>query len=164
MAKIFIFGSSSIKTIPYEIEQYILGLYSQGHEFIIGDNKGVDSAVNMILSRVGAIEKTTVYAMDRARNNPFGAKERIFNVYHDENRKVASIVDKDTNQIMKEIEDIENVEDIPGNKQYYEFKDRLMMDECAIAMCIWDGESKRELHCIQLMNIKEKPCYVYKLG
>lgn len=163
MAKIFVFGSTSIKLITPEIEQILLGLYNQGHEFIIGDNKGADSALNMSLSRVGALDRTTVYAMDRARNNLYGAKERIFNTYHDESTQIASIIDKDTQEVLKNIENIANIEDIPGDKQYYEFKDRLMMDECAIAICLWDGESKREFHCIQLLGIKNKPCYVYRL-
>lgn len=162
MAKIFVFGSSNIKLVSPEIENILLSLYNQGHEFIIGDGKGLDSALNMSLSRIGALERTTVYAMDRAKNNMYGAKERIFSTYYDQNNKIVSIVDKDTNNVLKEIENIEDLESISGEKQYYEFKDRLMLDECAIAICLWDGESKREFKCIQLMSIKNKPCYVYK--
>lgn len=162
MAKIYLFGNTNLSIIPYEMEQGILKLATEGHEFIVGDAKGTDSSLHMILSRLGAICNTTVYAMDAARNNKYKAKERIFNVSFNKDAKTAIIFDKNTEEELLVMDNVENAEDINGDRRYYEFKDKLMVDECAIAMCLWDGESKREFHIIQLLGMRNKPCYVYK--
>lgn len=162
MAKIMLFGSSGLNSVSQNIEEALLSLYNQGHEFIVGDCKGADAAFQMSLSRIGALERTTVYCMDKSRNNKYGAKEKVFLTAYDENTKIATIYDKDTSEIMLQIENISDVKDILGTREYYEFKDRKMIDECAIGICMWDGNSKGTMHNIQLLGIKDKPCYTYK--
>lgn len=161
MAKIYLFGSASLGSVA-GLENVLLQLYQQGHEFIVGDGKGADSAFQISLSRIGAADKATVYAMNYAYNNRYKLPEKIFNTMIDTSTKQANIVDKSTNQVVKVIDGIENPEDLDGNQEYIEFKDKFMMDECAIAICAWDGDSKREFRRIQLLGIKNKPCYTYK--
>lgn len=162
MAKIYLFGNTNLNIIPHEMEQGIAKLAAEGHEFIIGDAKGTDSSLHIILSRLGVISNVTIYGMDRTRNNRYKAKERIFNVSFDDEAKTASIFDKNTEEVLLTMDNVAEAEDISGDRRYYEFKDKLMVDECAIAMCLWDGESKREFHIIQLLGMRNKPCYVYK--
>ena len=79
MAKIYLFGSFSLNSVA-GLENILLGLYQQGHEFIVSDGKGADSAFHMSLSRIGALDRTTVYAVNKAYCNNYGIKERIFNI------------------------------------------------------------------------------------
>ena len=161
MAKIYLFGSSSISSVA-GLENILLGLLQQGHEFIVADGKGADSAYHISLSRIGASDKTTVYAMNNAYNNKYKFKERLFGTVVDVANKQANIIDKETNVVLKTIDGIVEPEDLEGNQELVEFKDKFMMDECAIAICAWDGESKREFKRIQLLGIKNKPCYTYR--
>lgn len=166
MAKIMLFGTTKVSVVPYELEQGLAKLAAEGHEFIIGDSNGAETSIQMSLSRIGAINQTTIYAMDRVRSNKFKAKERIFKVAYDEESKTASIFDANTEEVLETLDNVEQVIDIPGDKRYYEFRDRLMVDECAIAMCLWNGDvskCKREFHIIQLLGIHNKPCYTYKI-
>lgn len=161
MAKIYLFGSFSLNSVA-GLENILLGLYQQGHEFIVSDGKGADSAFHMSLSRIGALDRTTVYAVNKAYCNNYGIKERIFNTILDEANKQLHIVDKESGQVVKVIENIEKLEELDGNQEYKDFRDKLMMDECAIAICAWKDESKREFNRIKSLSIKNKPCYTYK--
>lgn len=161
MAKVYLFGSASLNSVA-GLENILLELMNQGHEFIVADGKGADSAYHMSLSRIGAVDKATIYSMKKSYNNKYDIKERNFNVTFDEANRQAAILDATTQEVLKVIDDVNAIEDLPGDTRYIEFKDRLMMDDCAIAICAWDGSSKREFHRIQLMGIKNKPCYVYK--
>ena len=163
MAKIYLFGSASIKSITGQVEQIMQGWLQQGHEFIVADGRGADSAFHMSLSRIGARDKATVYVMDNVYNNKFGLQTKIFSTAYNTDDKQIIITDKETGDVIKVIEDVEQIEDVAVNRDYTEFRDKHMMDECAAALCMWDGESKREFHRMQLLGIKNKPCYTYKI-
>lgn len=161
MAKIYLFGSASLNSVA-GLEQILLGLMEQGHEFIVADGRGADSAYHMSLSRIGALDKTTLYVMNKTYNNKYDIKTKVIKTVIDSDKKEAYMIDEATEEVLGTIEGIESLEDLDGNQQYIEFRDRLMMNDCAIAICAWNGESKRELRRIQLLNIKNKPCYNYK--
>lgn len=161
MAKVYLFGSASLNSVA-GLESILQSLMEQGHEFIVADGRGADSAFHLSLSRIGALDKTTLYIMNRTFNNKYDLKTRVIKTSIDAEKKEAYLLDGNTNEVIGTIEGIEQIEDLDGNQQYSEFRDRLMMDECAIGICAWAGDSKREFKRIQLMGIKNKPCYTYK--
>lgn len=169
MAKIMLFGSSTISGVPQNVIDWLYQYVQQGHEFIVGDCKGADAAFHKALSSVGGAERTTIYSMGKPRNNVYGIKERIFDTYYDESKKQAEVVlrgntegEVDTSFEPIIIEGIEKDIDIQGTRQWYELKDRQMIEDCNAAICLWDGESKGTFHNIQLLGIRDKPCYTVK--
>lgn len=162
MAKIMLFGSSTIFGVPADVIEWIRQYSAQGHEFIVGDCKGADTAFQKVLSSVGA-SRVTIYCMDEARNNLYDFPVKSFITGYNEETKQVEIVAKDGSTEPFVIDGVEKAMDIPHNRQWYEFKDRFMIDECTMAIALWDGKSKGTLHNIQLMNIKNKPCYTFKI-
>lgn len=163
MAKIMLFGSSTIFGVPQETMGWLQEYIKQGHEFIVGDCKGSDAAFHKALSSLGA-NKVTIYAMDSARNNVYDYPVKSFLTSYNEDNKEVEITASDNSIEPVVIENVEKVIDIPHNRQWYEFKDRQMIKDCDIAIGLWDGESKGTMHVIQLMNIYNKPCYTFTIN
>ena len=161
MGQIMLFGSHSICGIPTEVMAWIQQYTNQGHKFLIGDGKGVESALHRALSSVGAT--VTIYAMDDARNNTYEFPVKSFNTFYDEEAKTVTISASDNSIEPFTIENVEKAMDIPHNRQWYEFRDRQMIKDCDIAIGLWDGETKATSHIIQLLNIYNKPCYVFTI-
>lgn len=171
MARILLFGSNDIFGVPENVTEWIKEYAKQGHEFIVGDRKGAESSFHQLISSIGALNQTTVYCTDSPKNNLFEIKTRAFVTYYNEDTKTATVCLKgtsdnsiDTSFPEVKIEDIEKEADIVHNKQWYEFRDRQLINDCDIGICLYNGESKGTLHMIQLMNIKEKPCYTFTFG
>lgn len=169
MAKIMLFGSASITGVPAEVVGWLQEYTKQGHEFIVGDNKGADVAFHKALSSVGAVDNTTIYSMGYPKNNLYEIKAKIFDTYYDSESKRVDIVlrgsaegEVDPSFETFVIEDVKNEIDIQNTRQWYEFKDKQMINDCDMAICLWDGESKGTFHCIQLLSIKDKMCYTIK--
>lgn len=166
MAKILLFGSSTIFGVPAEIDNWLLQYKNQGHEFILGDKKGVEAAFHKSLSGIGALGQSTIYSMGQAYNNKFGIKNKIFDTYYDEESKTVQIVLRGDNEGSVDesfepysIAGVEKEMDIPHNKEWYEFKDKQMIRDCDIAIGVVDINDKVTTHIIQLLNIYNKPCY-----
>ena len=162
MAKIMLFGSSTIFGVPQEAINWLQEYINQGHEFIVGDCKGADTAFHKTLSSLGAT-KVTIYSMDEPRNNTYEYPVKKFVTGYNEETKQVEIVADDNSTEPFIIEGVEKAMDIPHNRQWYEFKDKQMIDDCDIAIGLWDGKSKGTLHVIQLMNIYNKPCYTFTM-
>ena len=162
MAKILLFGSTTIFGIPSDVLTWLDTYNKQGHEFIVGDNKGACAAFHKALSSIGA-NKVTVYAMDSARNNTYKFPVKSFVTKYDEANKRVEITSTDSDREPFIIEDVEKEMDIPHNRQWYEYRDRQLINDCDIAIGLWDGQSKTELHMIQLMNIYNKQCYTFTI-
>lgn len=163
MAKIMLFGSSTIYGVPQQVIEWLEQYTAQGHEFIVGDCKGADTAFHKALSSVGA-DKVTIYCMDSARNNTYGYNVKSFLTGYNEEDKQVEIVANDNSIEPYVIDGVEKQLDIPHNRQWYEFKDRQMINDCDMAIGLWDGQSKGTFHVIQLMNIKNKPCYTFTMS
>ena len=162
MAKIMLFGSSTIFGVPSEASQWLEAYIAQGHEFIVGDCKGADAAFHKALSSLGATN-VTVYCMDEPRNNLYGFNVKSFITGYNEETKQVEIAAKDGSIETFIIDNVEKAMDIPHNRQWYEFKDKKMIEDCDMAIGLWDGKSKGTLHVIQLMNIYNKPCYTFTM-
>lgn len=161
MAKIMLFGSSTLSTIPPEVEVWLTSYLQQGHEFIVGDRKGTDTAFHMLLSRIGALDNTTLYCMDSVKNNAYNIKSRVFLTSYDESKEQAYIFEEGHEDDAFVIEDVKKDIDIPNNRHWYEYRDRKMIEECSMAIALWDKSSKGTLNNIQLLNIKSIPCYTF---
>lgn len=158
MAKIMLFGSSTVFGVPSDVISWLAEYTKQGHEFIVGDNKGACASFHKALSSVGA-DKVTIYAMDSARNNSYDFNVKSFITSYDEESKKVEITALDNSIEPYIIDDVEKAIDIQHNRYWYEFRDRQLINDCDIAIGLWDGQSKTELHIIQLLNIMNKPCY-----
>lgn len=165
MAKIMLFGSSTICGVPQEalnwLEQYI----AQGHQFIVRDSKGSDVAFHKALSSLGARkEQVEIYCMESVKNNLYDFPVKRFLTAYNEEAKQVTIYEKSKETDASLIIDgVEKEMDIPHNRQWYEFIDREMIKDCSMAIGLWDGESKGDMRIIQLMNINNKPCYTFTM-
>jgi hypothetical protein len=101
--------------------------------------------------------------MDYAKNNTYDLKTKTFVTSYNEEAQQARVESKDGSVEPFIIDSVEKEMDIPYNRQWYEFRDRQMINDCDIAIGLWDGESKTAMHIIQLLNIKEKPCYTFSM-
>ena len=162
MAKIMLFGSSTVFGVPSDVVAWLTEYNKQGHEFIVGDNKGACATFHKTLSSIGA-NSVTIYAMDSARNNTYEYPVKSFITGYDENTKTVEITAADGSNEPFIIEGVEKAIDIPHNRQWYEYRDKQLINDCDIAIGLWDGESKTELHIIQLLNILNKPCYTFTM-
>ena len=163
MGKIFLFGSYDVYGVPGDVLTWLQEYVRQGHEFIVGDGKGADAAFHKALSSVGA-DKVTIYAMDSARNNVYEFPVKSFLTSFNEETKQVEITAADNSVEPFIIDDVEKAQDIPLNRQWYEFRDRQLISDCDIAIGLWNGESKTALHIIQLLNIYNKPVYTFTVG
>lgn len=163
MGKIFLFGSYDVYGVPSDVLTWLQEYVRQGHEFIVGDGKGADAAFHKALSSVGA-DKVTIYAMDSARNNVYEFPVKSFLTSFNEETKQVEITAADNSIEPFIINDVEKAQDIPLNRQWYEFRDRQLISDCDIAIGLWNGESKTALHIIQLLNIYNKPVYTFTVG
>lgn len=160
MANIMLFGSSSISAIPQQVVDWIYTYINQGHTFIVGDRKGLDTLLHKYLSSLGA-PNVQIYCMDNARNNVYDFPVKKFLTSYDEENKQVEVYAEDGSIESLVIDGIEKVSDISLNRQWYEFRDRQMIKDCDIAICLWDGETKTTTQIVQLLNINNKPCYTF---
>lgn len=163
MANIFLFGVSGIvHCIPSNIVGWLESYLGQGHKFILGDKKGADTAFQKALSGIGAADSSTVYVMGEAHNNAYGFKTKAFKTKYNPDTKVVTILDADS-KILSTISEVQKEDDIEVTREWYEFKDRQLIKDCDIAIGLYDGENKVVFRIVQLLNIMEKPCYLFNL-
>ena len=160
MAKILLFGSSTIFGVPNEVLSWLEQYVAQGHEFIVGDCKGSEAAFHKALSSVGA-DKVTIYSMGAPRNNNFRFPSKQFDTHYNEDTKQATLTCE--GQQVYTIAGVEKEMDIPYTREWYEFKDKQMIQDCHMAIGLYDGKSKGTLHMIQLLGIYNKPCYTFTI-
>ena len=148
MAKILLIAGQGIKGIPQEVISWMQQYKAAGHEFIVGDTRG-DGAFHNAISGIGGKSSCTVYAMDKANTNAFSIRERIFDTYYDEETKVASIVDKDSEQIVTQIHDV-------ADETVIRQSDAWVLPEA-------EQMTKRVQNILMRMSIQNKPRYVFKV-
>lgn len=163
MANILLFGvTSGITDIPTSIVKWLEEYNVQGHKFILGNKKGADTAFHRALSRIGAVENSTLYVMNTSQliNNTYNIKTKTFYPKYNADEKSVRICDIDGETLLK-VEGVQKEEDIGITREVYEFKDRQLINDCDIAIGIYDGQNKTVMKIIQLVNIMDKPCYLF---
>jgi hypothetical protein len=88
-------------------------------------------------------------------------KKFITSYYGD--TQVATIRTEDNSTEPYDIYDIKKIQDIGVTREWYEYLDKKMIQDCDMGICVWTGDNKRVLHMIQLMNIYNKPVYTFTL-
>ena len=164
MHTVFLFGSRDIYGIPDVVVNHLRGILqeTQGDvKFVVGDAPGVDAAFHKALSSVGAISKSTVYCMDYPRNNKYELPVKVFkSEYNPDTQEVTIGADGEEPVV---ITNIAKPDDLKYNRQFYEFKDKKMRDDCTFAICIWDGKSKGTFTNINVLKAQNKYVYVYRV-
>jgi len=170
MATIMLFGSSTIKTVPQTVVDWLYEYNKQGHKFIVGDKKGAETDLHRALSSSGASVNTQLYSMGKSINNRFEITNKIFDTYYDEGTKTVQIVlrgaeEGSIDESFKpyEITGVEKEMDIQGNSEYYNFKYKQMIKDCDIAIGVVTADDKVTTHIIQWLNIYNKPCYLFNM-
>ena len=164
MHRVFLFGSRDIYGIPDMVVQHLENILNQTNgdvEFIVGDAPGVDASFHKALSSIGAARKTKIYCMDYPRNNKYDLECKVFNSEYNPDTKVVSMTHD--NQVVDTIDGIEKPDDLKYNRQFYEFKDRQMRNDCTFAICIWDGKSKGTFTNINVLKAQGKYVYIYMI-
>ena len=164
MHKVFLFGSRDIFGIPEVVEEHLRKIIEETNgevEFIVGDAPGVDASFHKSLSAVGAAGKSTIYCMDYARNNKWDLRTKVFHSqYNPDNKEVSIAADGEEATILT---NIQKPDDLKYNRQFYEFKDKKMRDDCTFAICIWNGKSKGTFTNINVLKAQNKYVYVYRI-
>lgn len=165
MAKIFLLAGQGIKGIPTEVREWLMTYAKQGHEFIVGDTKA-DGQFHNAIAAFGGKDSCTIYSMGTPNNNVFNIKTREFDTFFDSEEHVARVVESGTDKVLLEIPNIQEESFIKESDSWYKFKDRLMSDECTVAIIVLpDGvEMTKRVHSIiQTLSIKNKPRYIFKV-
>lgn len=163
MANILLLASAGISAVPADFIQWITAYNAQGHKFIVGDSKNSDAVLHRALSSVGAAENTTVYSMGAPNSNVYKFNTVEYLTSYNEELCTVTISGGDLAEPYI-IEDVKKEIDIQNNKQWYEFKDRRMIENCSMAIVVASGElSRRVDHIIQILNIRSIPCYVLSI-
>lgn len=160
MAKIMIFGSSSIASIDANTQAYIQGFMQQGHEFLITGVSDVDRSIALNLSRVGAFSNTTVHLLDGRGENKMGFNEKRFKTEYDTEKKEATIRNSETSEVIDIISGVDSIEVLKEKPAYYMAIKKYLAKECDAAVCIWDGKSKTEDSIITRLNVLGKSCFI----
>lgn len=164
MHTVFLFGSRDIYSIPKVVEQHLENIMAQTNgevRFIVGDAPGVDASFHKTLSSIGAARKSLIYCMDYPRNNKWDLETKIFHSEYDSENERVTLKDGETPLVI--LDNIRKPDDLKYNREYYEFKDKMMRNDCTFAICIWDGKSKGTFTNINVLKAQNKYVYVYRI-
>jgi hypothetical protein len=129
--RIFLCGSISVREIPSEVSQLVLGLSLEKHEFLLGDAPGADSAFQNLLFQNGAESVQVFHSGNSLRNNVGRWKTRF--------------VDSG----------------LKGGHAMHAAKDRVMASESDIGIMVWDGLSIGTITNTVTMLRDGKSCHFY---
>jgi len=166
MAKILLVGAPGIAGVPNEVIEWLRAYGVQGHEFILGDTKTGDAKFHRTLSSLGLIDKSTIYTMNTVVENPYDLPIKKFNTLYDADTKQVLIEEDgnpdDTGYV---ISGVEKEMDIEHNREWYEFRDKRLINDCVMAILVLNtGEqTKRVQSMIMGLNIRNKPCYTFMI-
>lgn len=141
--KILVFGDFNQVSMPMELEVYIgkvLEVLGEEAEFIVGDNRGLDTRIHNVLSKLGAGERTVVYGVNKINSNEYGFETNVIEVApeYDENGAEVAV-------------------DYTGVKMQY------LVDDCDAAICVWDGENKTTFNRITKLKVRDKEVRIVRV-
>ena len=114
MNSVFISGSIAIKSIPYKVEQSIKKIIDQNIRILVGDAKGVDTAIQNFCKRLDYLNVVvySIYPVPRYKIPEFNTKHITVSP------RLKTVREKQT------------------------VKDIAMTKDCDYSLVIWDGKSK----------------------
>ena len=130
--RIFLCGSISVRELPSEVSQLVLGLSADKHEFLLGDAPGADLAFQKLLFQNGVESVQVFHSGTSLRNNVGRWKTRF--------------VDSG----------------LKGGHAMHAAKDRVMASESDIGIMVWDGFSIGTITNAATMLRDGKSCYFYE--
>lgn len=141
--KIFLFGSCSIKYIPFNAQRMIFNDLNKGHTFLIGDAPGVDSAWQDFLHDTGYQD----VEIHTSGNTP---------------RYVASLSGNENVHLCWSIKNLNlSQENFSTESEYLHKKDIAMISACDAAIVVWDGKSRTTKQNIDALIELGKPITVF---
>lgn len=163
MTKIYLFGSANIFSIPKEIEDQLFNIFKDSNgqvKFIVGDGRGADSAYHKMLSAIGARSNSEIYSLDQVRNNNFDLATRKFVSEYDVETKTVTLKSPE-GEVLESFTDVEKMDDIQYKREYYNFTNRQMIEDCDMAIALWDTESRGTFSNINTLKALDKTVYVF---
>jgi hypothetical protein len=133
MESVFIGGSIRIRALPAEVKKRIDSIIDKGFKVLVGDAKGVDSAVQEYLASLHYPD-VEIFCVNAPRNAIGSWSVRI----------------------------VANVEKKQLDLSDYIIKDEAMAKEARYGFMIWDGESSGTLNNVLNLVAGGKQCLVYK--
>lgn len=126
MTTVFIAGSITIKKLNPMAQVSLVNIIELGHQVIVGDADGADTAIQQFLHESGAINVTVYCVGGQPRNNLGGWPVINVATYHK-----------------------------PGSRAYFTAKDIEMAKDADVGLMIWDGKSTGTLsNVIELLTRK----------
>lgn len=163
MAKVYIFGSSSIVELPYNFREFLQNLINQGAEFVIKDNSTVCVAVQKSLSAIGQTKKATIVGYDYIMNNKYKLNEKTYKLSVDEEATKGKITNPETGVDERVISGVKDIKELRDNKTVKEFIHKTLTQEAALVICLHDGVTKNTLNDLEFVRMCNKPNYVITL-
>lgn len=126
MTTVFIAGSITIKKLDPVAQVRLVNIVELGHQVIVGDADGADTAIQQFLHESGARHVTVYCVGGQPRNNLGGWPVNNVTTYHK-----------------------------PGSRAYFTAKDIEMAKDADVGLMIWDTKSTGTLsNVIELLNRK----------
>ena len=132
--KVFVSGSSKLKSLTKEMTDSLDYFMARGAEFLVGDCYGADEMAQRYLKCKG-YENVTVYCSQE--------KPHARRVCYD---RVKSLWDKAQGKT---------------GEEFYQVKDTAMTEDCDVAIAFWNGTSYGVKCNIERCEKLGKPCKVY---
>ena len=163
MARVYVFGSASLISLPDNVRLLLQNLVNQGAEFYIGDNSTVDVEIQKYLSCIGVAKTSTLVTLESAKNNKYNLKERVYTLEFNEDLKEAKIINPDTKEVEVIIPNVDSIEEARQNKFYKDFIKHTLIKESDFVLCLYDGVTKNTMATMEFVYKCNKPNYIYKL-
>ena len=161
---IMLFGSSDLRQLPAGITEALDNYNKACWSFVIGDGTGADEAFHHYLSMIGARERAHVVTAGTARNNRYDFHNIVVDEEYNKDTEEVIVKLRDTGTEVYRVYGIANEADLKANDKIRQAADRTMLQMCDFAICLWNGRSTTDMNIIQLANMRDIKCYVFKQG
>lgn len=175
--RVLLYGDYFIKTLHPSIGEYMAKIKRETEaaggtaKFLCSDNSQLDLAFHHALSSQGLIGDTELHSMEYVKSNRYGIEDVTRYASRVDTENKIGYIEKfrgtDTNgTVLKTIPDIESEINLHTNPEYFKFLDKLLVDSCTFAICVYDinNITKRTSSISQLLGMRDKAIMYFKLG
>lgn len=165
MGKVALLAEAGITRIPASVVDWVTQYRVQGHEFIVADTAGGDEKFHIVISATGAINQTTLYCMDKPKNNNFSIPVKKFITEFKEESESFIIYPEDNSKEPEEFTGVHKIEDIFVTDGYRTFRDKQIIEDCDMVILVTASAelNKRSQKIIQTAGFKGKPVNVVQV-